>query len=1232
MKIVHMVLLFAAVSAAALTPFFAAQAAAQDAPRVTGVAVTSGAGADATYALGETIRVTVRFSEAVAVSGSPGLNIDMDPAEWGTKRAAYESGSGTTKLVFAHEVVEPNLSMRGVAVLADSLALNGGAIRSAATGAAAALAHGGLAHDPAHKVDWRLAPRDTTPPRLVRGEVDGGTMRLFFSEALDPRFTGGRFLVDVAHETPHAGFYAAGAVSVSGNVVTVGLGAGNPRAQAGRLEGNLVGYLRRADGGGGALRDLAGNPVAAPHVLPLAGGETWRGAEEWRFVKTRLANLTGPAVTGVALVSDAGADATYAQGETVRAAVTFSEAVTVTGAPRLKLDLGGGAGGERWATYRGGSGTAALAFAYTVARGDASSAGVAVLANTLELNGGGIRAAAREKNADLAHGGLGHDANHRVDGTPDTRPPRLSAARVNGATLTLSFDEALGAAASPSRGAFTVRKRTPARAGRTATRAGTGRNLALAVVGAVAVSGSTVTLTLAEAVGGADTGVTVSYARSASGTGNRLRDEAGNEVAGFADEPVTNVAGDTTPPRLVRGEIDGGTMTLFFSEAMDPDSVGGRFPMTVMHSNGLRYSFIAEGEIEVRGNAVTVGLGSPFGWPAWARAGYRHNVAAYCRPANPAAKQLRDLAGNPMMVEAVTGSTCKTIFLDNITGSSVTGVAVVSDAGEDATYGPGEKIRVRLSFREAVAVTGTPRLRLDFSAGTGDERWAAYESGSGTTALEFAYTVAQGDASDAGARVLADTLELNGGTIRSVARSEDAALLHTGLDRDSAHKVDARQPTLSAASVNGATLKLIFDETLGAAGSLANGAFTVKKTPQGGSEQTAGLSGSPVIGGKTVTLTLADATLETDTDVKVSYARPTSGTGNRLVDAAGNEVAGFSDEAVTKISGDTTPPVLVRGEIDGGTVILYFSEALDPDSVGGRFRVRLGFPKCDGPGWSCVLSSDVTGQVQIRGNTVTVEVGMSGTRARAQNFHAEYHRPTDSTARGLRDLAGNEVRSSTRAISLSNLTGVALSVTGVSVVSGAGADATYGLGDTIRVRLTFSKTVTVTGTPRLKLDLGPGTGDERWAVYESGSGTTMLVFAWTVAQGDASDAGVAVLANTLELNGGAIRGMVKGRDADLAHGGLVHDLSHKVDGALADTTPPALSGAAVDGTTLTLAFDEPLGAAASLANGAFPVKKTPQGGGEQSVGLTGTPAVSGASVALTLANAVLETDTDEKVS
>ena len=75
--------------------------------------------------------------------------------------------------------------------------------------------------------------------------------------------------------------------------------------------------------------------------------------------------------------------------------------------------------------------------------------------------------------------------------------------------------------------------------------------------------------------------------------------------------------------------------------------------------------------------------------------------------------------------------------------------------------------------------------------------------------------------------------------------------------------------------------------------------------------------------------------------------------------------------------------------------------------------------------------------------------------------------------------------------------------------------------------------------------------------------------------------------------------------------------------AMADTTPPTVSSATVDGTSLVITFDEDLAAAANLANSAFTVEKTPDGQSEETVSLTSSPSISGATVTLTLANAVV---------
>ena len=123
---------------------------------------------------------------------------------------------------------------------------------------------------------------------------------------------------------------------------------------------------------------------------------------------------TLPTIESVAVTSDPGGDGGYAIGDEIQVGLTFSEAVTVTGIPQLTLDVGGQ---SRTAEYSEGSTTTQLLFTYTVPSGDEDTDGIAVVANSLALNGGAIRAGST--NATLTHAAL--QANdHKVDGTAPT--------------------------------------------------------------------------------------------------------------------------------------------------------------------------------------------------------------------------------------------------------------------------------------------------------------------------------------------------------------------------------------------------------------------------------------------------------------------------------------------------------------------------------------------------------------------------------------------------------------------------------------------------------------------------------------------------------------------------------------------------------------------------------------------------------------------------------------------
>ena len=113
----------------------------------------------------------------------------------------------------------------------------------------------------------------------------------------------------------------------------------------------------------------------------------------------------------------------------------------------------------------------------------------------------------------------------------------------------------------------------------------------------------------------------------------------------------------------------------------------------------------------------------------------------------------------------------------------------------------------------------------------------------------------------------------------------------------------------------------------------------------------------------------------------------------------------------------------------------------------------------------------------------------------------------------------------------------AATVEGPPVLSEADAGP-WTSGDTVEVKLTFSREVvvgTTGGTPSIGLRLS-GTQAQQ-ALYVSGSGTTVLVFGYTLSDADGSHDSLVVPRDSLALNGGTIRDRLAG-DAALAHDGV----------------------------------------------------------------------------------------------
>ena len=273
-------------------------------------------------------------------------------------------------------------------------------------------------------------------------------------------------------------------------------------------------------------------------------------------------NIRTRIISGIEITSDpsvATPAGYYGGGETVEFTASFSQAVTVSGTPQLKFIASDQ--GRQTAAYASGTGSAELVFTWTVPAdvpggetpieipSNIGTGGALLTDGGLLLTGGTIQdSSARDVN--IRHG------QYTTDSEADTTGPALVAgaegATVAGTQLVLTFARAVGVAehldenSMPATSDFAVVVQS---VGRT--------------VSAVAVSGATVTLTLSEPMGHAET-VTVRYTPGA----NRIKDLWGNDAPGFSSRAVRN---DSPEPELSVADVmvDEGDGTAEFTVTLD---------------------------------------------------------------------------------------------------------------------------------------------------------------------------------------------------------------------------------------------------------------------------------------------------------------------------------------------------------------------------------------------------------------------------------------------------------------------------------------------------------------------------------------------------------------------------------------------------------------------------------------------------------------------------------------
>ncbi len=921
-------------------------------------------------------------------------------------------------------------------------------------------------------------------PVFQRAAVDGATLTVTFDADLDMSSVPapGAFRVTVNNARRNV---ASGGVAVSGKIVTL--------------------TLASAVTPGDTVKVRYTKPSASPLQSAASGSAVATFADQV------LNNNTTLEVTGVSVVSNAGADRTYGLHDTIEVRVTFNGQVVVTGTPRLKIKMAP-TFGEKWATYASGSGTSSLTFDYTVVSPNQSPVGIAVLANSLELNGGTINSG--NVGANLAHTGLAHDPNHKVSDTvvsdsavasdPIVVPDGPEPTSVESVTVTS------GSGADKTYGL------------------GDTIHVQVTFVGPVEVDTTGGTPRLKIDMDPADWGE--KWAAYASGSGTNSLTFAHTVV-----EPNYSTQGIAVLENSL--ELNGGTISFSSGHAAFLGHTG------LAHDANHKVDWQTEPE--------------PGGGPSG--------------------------TSDPGGASGESGGE-----QEQSAPASVSGVNASSSPQANATYGLGETIQVTLTFSEAVDVTGSPRLKIDLDSADGGEQWAAYQGGSGTATLTFTYTVAEPNISTQGIAVLADTLELNGGTVQ--ADGVDANLAHTGLAHNASHKVDWRLP---AASVTGVeitsdpgdddtyasddviSITLTFNKSVDVTGIPR---LKIDMDPAEWGEKWAAYQGGSGTTTLTFTHTVVEPNISTQGIAVLENSLELNG-GTMQSDSLAAQLAhtGLAHDAEHKVdwqlseesdtsseeggasgqggdqSQEQSAPASVSGAAvasspaSGNTyalgetisITLTFSEAVD---VTGTPRLKIDMDPAEwGEKWVAYASGSGSGSLTFAHTVVEPNISTQGIAVLANTL----------------ELNGGTIQASGVDADLAH-TGLAhdashkvdwrlpkASVTGVEITSDPGSDDTYATDDVITITLTFSKAVDVTGTPRLKIDMDPADWGEKWAAYQGGSGTTTLTFTHTVVEPNISTQGIAVLENSLELNGGTMQS--DGLAALLAHTGLAHDAEHKVD-------------------------------------------------------------------------------------
>jgi hypothetical protein len=821
--------------------------------------------ANGSYQQGTNLNFTLTHPFDVTVTGTPRLILTIGAA---TVYADYISGSGSKSLIFQYTVQVAMNDPDGITV-ATTLDLNGGTIFfNSVTAASTTLS---IASTASILVD-------TTSPTV--SSTTFGTQ----------------------------GIYTLGqnvnvTVVFSENVVVVG----SPQVQI-----DLAGVSKNATyASGSGTNSLVFSYTVVATNKDLNGLDLLSASLNSGTIKDLAGNaatftVTATAMTGIfvhdvpTLISPvtASANQTYMLGDTISLTAVFSRVTTVTGTPRITIDVGGV---TKYATYQSGSGTTSLVFEYIVGAGDVDANGIGVT-GLVALNGGTLI----DSNADPVLALIFTAPSTtlvRVDGiiptissiTPPANATYLISQPMN---FSVVFSDTVTVTGTPTLD-FVA---------------------GIATINATYISGSGTTTLLfrhTPTAGNVDAdGIALSTVNLTSGS---IQDANGNEID--VTLPVVNTTGvliNGTLPSITSVTapanstyLVGNTMdfSVLFTAAV---TVTGSPSLTFATANGTKAATYLSGS----GSTTLI-----FRYTVVSN-DYDYNGIVMSSPLALNAGTIKDSNNYSAALTFTAPDT--TLVLVDASPALITSITIPTSG----TYGDGELLNFTVIFTKNVTITGTPQISINIG---GSSLYANYQSGTGTKNIVFRKSISSPEL-DVDGIAISSPIGLNSGTIKD-SSTIDATLTFT-VPNTSGILIDSAGPVITlvtgpgnATYVSGQNLNFAvdFDENV-----------TVVGTPRltlnvGGTTRYANyLSGSG-----TSTLVFRSSVVSNDVDANgISMTAAIDTNGGTIQD-------GSTNNASTTLTALTLTSVLVDAALPSISSVTAPANAVYTNSTPMNFTVNF---------------------------------------------------------------------------------------------------------------------------------------------------------------------------------------------------------------------------------------------------------------------------------------------------